>query len=149
MTMDSVIEKVLEEHRSITRLLQQILDILDRGLEAMVATGWEELRRQTSDLASHLREHFRLEEEGGFMTPVLELQPTAAPAVEALMQEHHFILERLDSVRQQISDSASPRRTTENPMEALKRVIESLKNHERAEDALIQAVYAQDIGIED
>ena len=149
MNVDSVIEKVLEEHRTITRLLEQILGTFAQKSGASRVNEWKDLRPKLADLHVHLKEHFRLEEEGGFLAPVLEVLPTASSSVDALMGEHRLLLEQVNTLLHRIDAS-----TRENQLDAslvlqIQQFAEMLKKHERSEDSLIQKVYAEDIGTDD
>jgi hemerythrin-like domain-containing protein len=148
--LEQIIQKSLEEHRAITQLIQQLLEAIDNK-PVGDRTAWQaNLQKQAGELYGHLKEHFALEEDGGFMTPVLEVRPTKAPIVETLKAEHRLLLEELDKLAQTMCKTApSDCDACEKLCESFKQLVKSLKKHEQTEDRLLQSAFAEDIGTKD
>jgi hemerythrin len=121
--------------------LRQDLDRLPQALSSPA-----EASRYLGELRAHLAQHFRCEEEGGYMAAVLQRKPQSERAVQRLLGEHRPMIEVLDvlvreaTMVDQISDDFR-RRVAE--------WAELLRRHEAEENVLVEDAFNQDIGTED
>jgi hypothetical protein len=105
-----------------------------------------EARRFLGELRDHLIQHFRCEEEGGYMATVLQRRPQSERAVRQLLAEHGPLLEGLDallkeaSTAEQIDDGFRARVGTWAAL---------LRRHEAEENVLVEDAFNQDIGQDD
>ncbi len=135
--------KILEDHRALKALLQQIDDALT-GKTAPIAEVSDLLAR----LGDHLVKHFALEEHGGYFAEALLRAPQlVAKANELLAQHPKMSTQARDLVDlSPVQDSDRWWQETRQRFDAFKT---ELLKHERHEDQLLQEAYTQDIGSHD
>jgi hypothetical protein len=92
----------------------------------------------------HLAEHFRFEEENGYMDAVLQRDPNRERTVGHLRDEHRRLAESLEALRALAAGG---------PGEALRTKVlawvESVRDHESRENALVQEVFNVEVSAED
>ena len=131
--------------------IQELVGRLRERLPAPTAGGqaqWlEEVRDRFDHLRAHQIKHMALEEEGGYMQPVLEQRPTLAPQVGRLHHEHRELMEIMNSVHETLN-----RLTPDDSLQirdVCKRIEEYLgylDHHEESENLLVTSVFTQDMG---
>lgn len=100
------------------------------------------LRIARDDLA----EHFRLEEQDGYMDAVKSRSPAQGRAVQRLLAEHQGLLKTLDDIVKLASQSASlSDRLRNKTLQWIQRV----HGHEQRENALVQDAFNVDSAAED
>lgn len=97
-------------------------------------------------LSRRLEQHFRLEEENGYMDAVLARSPYLERTIAKLKDDH----EQLLKTARQISEAASTgRRIDDIFRDQIIAFIEAVRDHEKRENILIEDAFNQDIGNED
>jgi hypothetical protein len=120
--------------------LRQDLDRLPQVLSSPA-----EAARYLGELRAHLSQHFRCEEDGGYMAAVLQRKPQSERAVQRLLGEHRPMIEVLDvlvreaTMVDQISDDFR-RRVAE--------WAELLRRHESEENVLVEDAFNREFGTE-
>ncbi len=148
--LKQMIEKTLEEHYQIKQLIESMNKSIENKPEDELSKWQQNMHQQALELYKHLKEHFDLEEDGGFMTPVLEAQPASAPTVKFLQDEHQVLLNELDKLVETMCQPAClTNPECEKLCEDFKQLMATLRKHERNEDQLMQSVYTVDIGTKD
>ncbi|MBX9790523.1 MAG: hypothetical protein K2Y37_16510 [Pirellulales bacterium] len=100
-------------------------------------------------LHEHLREHFEVEEHGGYFHDALAILPQLGPQAVALQRQHVEYLATVERVLGRLAAEelvAETRRTIEVD---LRRFIESMRKHDADEVKLLQLAYNQDLGSSD
>ena len=92
---------------------------------------------------AHLAEHFRFEEENGYMTAVLQRDPNQGRRVEQLRDEHRRLFAALEALL-----DAAGQGVTATGAKVLEWVAD-VRRHEEREDTLVQDVFNVDTGAED
>ncbi len=148
--LDATIRQTLEEHRIITQLTRQMLKAIENKPEGDLTAWQKDMQKQCTELYDHLKKHFELEENGGFMTPVIEENPSKESTVQALKEEHQILLDDLDTLTQKMcSIPPSDCDACEQLCESFQQLVKALRKHERIEDQMIQSVFTDDIGTKD
>ena len=93
---------------------------------------------------AHLAEHFRFEEENGYMTAVLQRDPNQGRRVEQLRDEHRRLFAALEALL-----DAAGRGATDAGRAKVLEWVAAVRRHEEREDALVQDVFTVDTGTED
>jgi len=148
MDYDAIYRKAMEEHKEIRAILTRLHAALRCGEETPVSS-FGDLCEMVAELSTHLRAHFAIEEDGGFMTPVLEERPNAVDTVDRLKGEHEEILDQCDEIQRILQSSSASSDQVDGICERLRSLIEQLHEHERLEDELIQSVFVDDMGTKD
>lgn len=136
---------------------QKLLGLMDE-LRAEVAVvprsglqPWiDRIQDRFGHFEAHFVKHMALEEQGGYLAPVLEERPTLAKEVSRLKHEHDEFLRLMESVRQQAqkledNDSVLPREWCWR----VTRLLACIEQHEHEEDLLLIDGLSRDIGVKD
>ncbi len=140
MRGEELAQEIRKEHEALIALM--------RRLQAEVIAprhSWTLLAEDLRVFLKHLRRHFELEEEGGFMEDILWRWPQAASQVDALRAEHTRLLqeaERLIHRSDQVMNGPPARAWAE----ACHRLLSAIREHERKENRLIQELFYIDVG---
>ena len=117
---------------------------LERLPEVLAAPA--EARHFLAELRAHVAQHFRCEEEGGYMAAVLQRRPQDERVVRRLLAEHRPLLEGLDVLVKE----AGPAKQIDDGFRARVRTwAELLRRHEAEENVLVEDAFNQDIGQDD
>ncbi|NQV72144.1 hypothetical protein HQ496_03400 [bacterium] len=105
---------------------------------------------QLRDFQNQLQKHFDLEESGGFTSDMTKIAPHLVSKIEDLEEDHLKIISDLTHILDvlksiQHAESAKIDRV-KCRMEGL---LSFIRNHESAENAIIQEAYFQDMGVGD
>lgn len=98
------------------------------------------------ELRQHLREHFVLEEQGGYFCEALAILPQLGPQAVALQRQHDGFLATVDGVLGRIGSGellAEPRRSIETE---LREFVDAMRKHEAGEIRILQLAYNEDLG---
>ncbi len=128
---------------------QALLEAL-HALEAAATSGSipdaAEMKTRLQQIQQHLREHFHLEEDGGYMDAVLKRDPHRERTVADLRQEHRDMGQTLKS----LVEEARALKVLDDAFAARVRAwIHQVRDHESRENMLVQEVFNLDIGAED
>lgn len=141
-------EQIKNEHECLKRDLGVIRENITREAAAENFAEWRlEFMWRLRDFKNHLLKHFDLEEEGGFMSEILQQAPEAANQVKKLEAEHGEILSRLDGILADLKgmEVKEPSRL-EDIRHRVLQWIALMHAHEETENKLIQKVYYQVYG---
>ena len=103
------------------------------------------LVQETAHLHKVLIGHFALEEEGGYLAPVIEKRPGLSDKVDILKEQHTEILSMLGRLERQFKDGTS----LEDARASVLEIVGLAARHEAAETDLIQKTLVEDIGVAD
>lgn len=134
-----------------------------KGLGLAHATLLEDLRsleevarsrsRGVADLSDylvairkHVTEHFRLEEQNGYMDVVRTREPRLERAIQQLSAEHRQLLASLETLINEANAAVSLDNTLR---EKVRDWVERVRQHEARETDLVQEAFTLDLGAED
>ncbi len=134
-----------EEHEQVRSIAEELRR---HTADAPITAEWvAEFGRQVRQFRDHLRSHFALEEQGGYLTCVVEERPQLADDVETLKRQHEEMNLRLDALAHEAgaltpeNDPAVARCRTE-----VGALLAALAEHEALEDHLVLTVLNEDVG---
>ena len=132
-------------NRAHTALLRDLkaLEVIARRAST---SGPEALRARLEAMRAHIIEHFRFEEEDGYMDAVRRLEPRLERAIEQLAEEHRQLLDSLDALRTEIATLPSANEAVATKVSAW---VQKLQKHEARENHLMQDAFGLDIGTTD
>ncbi len=105
-----------------------------------------ELRVRLQAAHTHVTEHFRFEEEDGYMVAVKEREPRLERMVEQLSAEHRQLLNLLEVIIHEVQAAVC----LEDPVaDKVRTWIEQMRHHETRETDLVQEAFTLDIGSKD
>jgi hypothetical protein len=131
-------DALLQAHRDLLRDLQA-LQAAARGMAPSGADLAACLDQARADLA----EHFRFEEENGYLAAVLKRAPHLERAVRHLGEEHGELLRALDELR------AAARSGAAGVAARVEEWLQKVRKHERSENVLVQDAFNVDLAAED
>jgi hypothetical protein len=145
-----ILGHLLSEHRE---LFQQ-LSALRAMLAAESPPGCERLReivRAVAALRGHLADHFRAEESGGFIEEAVARMPKLGAAATEVLGQHGALLDDLDRMVNRFADvgEAPCAEAWRGMHEAFDAFMRRMQAHERAENAVVQQGYNEDLGLDD
>jgi hypothetical protein len=130
-------DQLLRAHAALQEDLQAIKQALSSPAEA---------RRQLFALRAHVLDHFRQEEQGGYMAPVLLLQPQQERVVRRLLDEHRRLAEALDAL---VREAATATAIDDRFRERVWAWAEELRRHEADENVVVEDAFNRDDGSKD
>lgn len=144
MNADDIGAKILSDHEDLGGLLQALEQHLVQPTDS---DGWlGSLRESLSGLVDLCSTHFKVEEETGLHIELREQSPRLAGRLERLISDHDRILGTLQKL---IADLPAE---TIGPAEAgpfkerVLSAVETLHEHERAENEIMMDAYWDDLG---
>jgi hemerythrin-like domain-containing protein len=104
------------------------------------------LRACLSATRAHVAEHFRMEEQNGYMDVARQREPRLERAINGLATEHSHLRHGLDAL---IDESEKAANLGNTFRENVRKWIEQVRRHETRENDLVQDAFNLDIGPED
>jgi hypothetical protein len=136
-----IAEAIDRAHAALLRDMKE-LEMVGRRASS---NGLETLRARLEATRVHLVEHFRFEEESGYMEAVRKLEPRLERAVAQLAEEHIQLLNSLDALRGEIAPMP---RANEAVAAKVTAWVQKVRQHEARENHLVQDAFGLDIGAE-
>jgi hypothetical protein len=134
-----------EQHVTLGQELRRLeaaleLSPLEQTKEAIRRLAWTQVK---------LRDHFAFEEQGGYMSLVLERFPNRHREVQELLAEHRQLAEALAALRETAEKTAPASPLDPALLQKIKDWIARVRQHEARENGLVQDSCNQDIYAED
>ncbi|MFQ5422951.1 MAG: hemerythrin domain-containing protein [Phycisphaerae bacterium] len=149
MTTKHIARWIREEHAKVNELASRLRDHLVTLPSASRAPWIAELRERFEHLRAHLIKHMALEEQDGYMVPVMETRPTLSDQVDRLKHEHTELTRLLDLIHQTIGDlKPDDRLCLRDCCRRIDDFLSYLERHEQNENILVISVFTDDIGTE-
>jgi hypothetical protein len=135
-----------ESLRQAQAALLEDLRNLEAASRAAPREGPGELRARLEATRAHLAEHFRLEEQNGYLEAVRKREPRLERTVQQLAEEHRRLLQALEAL---IDEARWPRCLGEPFQAEVWGWVERVRQHEVRETDLVQDAFNLDLGAED
>jgi len=141
-------EAIQDEHICMQRDRRMLIRELTKSLTEESFHDWKmEFLWRLRDFRFHVANHIDLEEDGGFMSEIVEMAPEKDTQIKKLAKEHEGLLDKIDQLINEL------RPLTYNDNEKLdmirthlKEMLRTMDRHESEENELIQSVFYQDYG---
>ncbi len=141
-TENSVAEALGRAH---TALLADLRE-LAQAARPSSGEGLADLRARLVATQTHVTEHFRFEEQNGYMDAVREREPRLERAVRQLAEEHRQLAQSLEVL---IGQAGAATSLGDSLREEVQEWVERARRHELRENDLVQDAFNLDIGAED
>lgn len=139
-------KRISEDIERIHSVLVEDLRSLEDAAQPSAGEGLAVLRSRLGAARRHLAEHFRFEEQNGYMDAIRKREPRLERAITQFSEEHHDLARILDS----LVEEANAVSTLDHGLRAgLRLWIERVRHHEIRENKLVQDAFDLDIGAED
>jgi len=141
---------IREEHAKAHDLIGQMTERLAVIPRANIAPWLQELKTQFERFRAHMQQHFALEEEGGYLTSVLQIRPALQAEVDHFMVEHRQLAEVMTSINAEVADlEAGQSLHIRDACARIRNLINMVEQHEDHENMLVSHVFTQDMGSHD
>jgi hypothetical protein len=119
---------------------------LEESASPASPTGLMGLRSRLQVTRKHLADHFRFEEQNGYMDTVRKREPRLEHAVQQLAEQHKELAHRLDEL---IAQAASASGLSTALGDGVRDWVRNVRQHELRENDLVQDAFETDLGPED
>ena len=141
-TANSVAEALGRAHEALLADLRE----LERAADPSSGEGLVGLRARLGKARAHLTEHFRFEEENGYMDAVRAREPRLERTIQHLAEEHSQLKRSLDAL---IGEASAATNLSDTLRDEIREWIDCVRRHEVHENDLVQDAFDLDIGAED
>jgi iron-sulfur cluster repair protein YtfE (RIC family) len=147
-TVNPFCVRAVAEHRMLHGAFVEVRKMLDavKGPNEATQPAVNAAVARIGILREAIAEHFRREEEGGYLEEAVGRNPALAVATDALQQEHAKLLAMADELLDHATRKGPAAETWKRLVDDLDRFEKFLKRHEGAEDALLQQAFNEDLG---
>jgi hypothetical protein len=135
-------EALPKAHAALLRDLRQ----LEEATRASSGLSSKALTAHLVATRAAIMEHFRFEEQDGYMDKVSKREPRLERAIQQLKEEHRELTKSLDACIEQARTAPS---LGDSVRDAVRHWIERIRQHEMRENQLVQEAFNWDIGTED
>ena len=140
--------QVEKEHELIKTNLHEINETIGKDLAGKDFSEWKlDFMWKLRDFRNTLEKHFDFEEESGFIQEIVDRAPETLNHAKELKKEHGEIVQVLDTI---ITELKSMDYLQEEKLlqirEQVATFVASIREHENAENELVQKVYCQEYG---
>jgi hypothetical protein len=119
---------------------------LEQAVRPPSGEGLEELRARLGAALAHVTEHFRFEEQDGYMDAVRRREPRLERSVQQLAEEHAQLRQLLEAI---IGGAGAAASLGDALREKIRGWIERVRRHEARENNLVQGAFNLDISAGD
>lgn len=133
----SVVEALRKAHINLLKDLAGLVDAVHSSL----GTDAVEMRSLLERTRTHILEHFRFEEQNGYMDAVLHREPNLARTVENLREEHRQLAQEMEAL---IERTRTGRHLEDAFRDQVRSWLESVRRHEARENTLVQDAFNVD-----
>jgi hypothetical protein len=138
----NIVEGLRQAHTSLLEDLRK----LEEAAQSSTRPEGAELTARLVATRAHIAEHFRYEEQNGYMDGVRKREPRLERTIQQLGDEHKELARSLDALIEQSRATTGP----DAGQRAKVRIwVEQVRQHERRENEVVQVAFNQDIGAED
>jgi type VI protein secretion system component VasF len=130
----SFADALLDAHTALLRDLQE----LEKYVAPTSSESLRELGSRLEQVRTHLAEHFRFEEDGGYMAAVLKEEPRLSREVQELLTEHSQIALTLDAIIEEVARVLTVQNSSRQRIHAW---LQKIRHHESREHSLVQEAY--------
>ena len=140
-------QQVMEKQQRLQELLLLISEAISKPSATEVVCWFETLRARFERLRAHLHLMTALEEQGGFLAPVMERRPTLAPQVELIQAKHHEQLVLANEIHNALQRlSPEDRLDLEECQRRIRLLISDVRYWGEAKALLVTSVFCRDLG---
>lgn len=145
-----LVQWLRREHEEVQRLSDGLRRLIATQPRSEVELWLAHLKKQFSEFRNHCSRHFAMEEEDGYLLPVLERRPTLSHRVRQLAQDHQELCRLMESIERQIGElQPTDRILIVEIRDRLRRFLGFCEDHEREENMLVSHVLTHDEGTKD
>lgn len=150
MSCPSLVAWLREEHLKVEALANELRQTVAVVPRVATPVGLEALRDRFGKFRAHLIKHMSMEEDGGYMVPVLSRRPGLAGRVGRLQHQHGQVRRLLDDIHGLLNDmTPEDLILAQDCSRRIDHLLDIIHQHEEAENDLVEFVFTDDIGTTD
>ena len=150
MNVDDLTTWMLEEHAKIAELVDHLRARVASPPHGDRAAWIAALRGEFDEFADRMARHLAMEEEGGYLTQVVELRPSLSQAVEIIRNEHEELTQIFQDVQEAVHElAATDVLLLRDCCKRIECLLTWLDRHEEHENHLVVYAFTQDWGGQD
>jgi hypothetical protein len=138
----SLAEALRKAHAALLEDLRK----LEQASRLAAGAGAIALRARLRLTRAHLAEHFRFEEQDGYMGALRQREPRLERTIAGLADEHRRLMQSLKGLIREAGAAGAP---NDGIGKKIRAWIRSVRRHEARESELVQDAFNTDIGAED
>lgn len=138
----AIVDAIGRAHTSLQKDLQE----LEEAGRTTSEKGLSRLRSRLETTRKHITEHFRFEEQGGYMDAVRKREPRLGRVIDELCTQHSQLLGSLDALLKETATASSISDSISGDVSGW---INRVRHHEAHENQVVQDAFNLDIGPED
>ncbi|MBM3993105.1 MAG: hemerythrin domain-containing protein [Planctomycetes bacterium] len=139
---EKIAEALRHAHHALLRDLRRLQDVARPGSDVTLI----ELRTLLSETYTHLCEHFRWEEQDGYLDELDEAEPRFQRVVQELGEEHRELRRTLDDLH---GDTILASTVDPALLANIRNWIDRLRRHEARENSLVEDAVTSDLASAD
>ncbi len=126
--------------------LREDLGLLAETLRPQNVVTLHVLQERLQQTQTHILNHFRLEEQGGYLQEVREAEPRLSREIDQLQAEHGQLIKDLQALLADLEEEAEVDNTVRKKVQTW---IKHVRHHESRENLLVEDAFTLDIGDKD
>jgi hypothetical protein len=139
---NTLAEALGRAHAALLKDLRQLQEAARSGSGESLT----EFRVRLDATHTHLTEHFRFEEQNGYLDAVRKREPRLERMVQQLAEEHRELAQDLDALRAEARAATS---LEDRFPDKVRHWVERVRQHELRENDLVQDAFNLDLSAED
>jgi|ERR1043166_2293958 hemerythrin-like domain-containing protein len=145
MTTQTLASWIQEEHVKISELADRLQERVAIAPKANEARWIEDVETSFEEFRHHVERHQTLEEEGGYMTGVLEERLALAPVVERLLHEHVEMRRIMEEIGHQLAElTPADKLLIRDTCHRIQSLLQYMEHHGKEEDLLLMSLFKDD-----
>ena len=145
MTTQTLASWIQEEHAKISELSDRLQEHVAVTPKANESKWIEEVVAAFEEFRLHVERHQALEEEGGYMTSVVETRPMLTPIVERLFHEHVEMRRIMAEIVQHLADlMPADKLLIRDACHRIQLLLQYMEHHAKEEDLLVMSLFKDD-----
>jgi len=138
-----------QEHKEVSRLVAGLRKVAAEPPKGY-AKWLEELREAFKEFHARMLRHFELEEDGGYLSQVLEARPTLSDRIGLLESEHRQIQMLIENLHPALAACRSDDRLlVHDCCIRIQVLLNCIRDHEAKENELVSQTHSTDLGAAD
>lgn len=135
-----------QQQQSIAAGIARAHAAFNKDLEKLEQAAGPELLAWLRATRVHLADHFRFEEDHGYMNEALKREPRLERQAQALLAEHQLLVDSLQGLLEEAAGLPKLDDAYRNKVHAW---LAEVRNHESKENSLVEDAFNMDLGAED
>ena len=150
MSTHQLADQLREEHNAVEFLADKVREWVAVIPRCNVGHWIEELQARFEKFRAHFTKHMVLEEQGGYLTAVLDIRPTLSTEIDRLQHEHVELNRIMTSVQAAVAKlKPEDKLLVRDCCRRIENLLHYVEHHENDENLLLITTLTTDLGAHD